>query len=703
MDPKNRRITIGSLVLDLDANQILYDKKNIQVEPRLVDVLHFLYRNREQVVERETLHSEVWHGQVTSDNAVSRSISQLRKLLALSEDPQPTIETIPKVGYRLVIPENDELKINPHDFEEPKSKKVDRKKDKVDFTFGKVILFFVLTGIIFISYIFETFFRTPDEVNFNQSTLTHSSGVEKLARFSPDGKSVAYVKVEQENGEEFIYIVDPITQRTSRLTQQAKFILNLAWSPDSNKIIYSHWDNIHERQCKISLLSLDDEQPIKNEQILSCSDRSLVYLAWEQSGEKIFFNERKSFDRPYSIYSYSLVSKRKNQLTLPEQKGNFRGDYFVVGNSVGTRIAVARYLGTDKLRLMIYDAQNEELLASNLISKKISSITWFGSEDKLLSVIDKQLYLYEPSNNSFQPYYFIGKNSSSINTDANAKRIVFTESNIDINLQSFDLSTGDKLTNITTTTSNELMPSFANLSNSIAYLSNQSGKFQIWVKDGRREHKKISDSPVSIGLTPLKWSPDDRFILFQHKDEIFTLNVATQTIQRIIDINHKPSVANWSVDGSSIFYSTEKSGEWQIWQYDLAKDKHRQITREGGYSANQHTNGDLYVSRIHQSGLWKLPFDDNSETNFSSAEYLFEQFEGTNWLSWQLSGDLIHYFSIENSEKGLFEYNIVTDTRRLVFPFSDKHLRYFSVKENKAILTISEDAEGSIEMLTLVD
>jgi len=704
MESIDRKIKIGSLVLDLDANQILHDQTNTQVEPRLVDVLHFLYRNHGQVVERETFNSEVWQGQVISDNALSRSISQLRKILALSEYPKPTIETIPKVGYRLIIPENGELKTSQDFLEKSNSKKSKKKEDKVDFTFGKVILFSVLTAIIFISYIFETFFREPDKIHFNQSTLTHSPGVEKLARFSPDGKSVAYVKVEQKSAKEFIYIVDPVTQQTSRLTQEAKFILNLAWSPDSNTIIYSHWNNIHERQCEISLLKLNDkEQPIKSEQVLSCSDRSLVYLAWDGSGEKIFFNDRKSFDRPYSVYSYSLASKRISQLTLPEQKGNFRGDYFVVGNLVGSRIAVARYLGADKLRLMIYDTRNDELLATNLISENLSSITWFGSEEKLLSVIDKQLHLYEPSSNSFRPFYFIGKNSSSINTDVDAKRIVFTESNMDINLQSFDLSTGEKIADITTTTSNELMPSFANLSNSVAYLSNQSGTFQIWIKDANGKHQKNSDSPVSIGLTPLKWSPDDQFILFQHKDEVFTLNLATQKIERIIDIDQKPSVANWSVDGEAIFYSSEKSGEWQIWRYELAKDKHQQITSEGGYSANQHTNGDLYVSRIHQSGLWRLPLDDNSDTNFSSAEYLFEQFEGTNWLSWQLSGDNIYYFSAENSEKGVFEYNIITDTQRLIFPFTDKHLRYFSVKENEAIFTISEDADGSIEMLTLVD
>jgi len=704
MDSQNNQIKIGSLMFDLQANQVLYGGLTSQVEPRLVDVLSFLYQNQGRVVERDAINSKVWHGQVISDNALNRSISQLRKLLALAESPQPTIETIPKVGYRLVIPESnnsDEEQdvLSRNDFKKGKSQ-----SNKVDYTITKVIMFSVFTLIVFVSYVYEKYLSSVDEVKFIQSTLTHSPGVEKLARFSPDGKSIAFVQVDQKKGEEFIYLLDVETRQTKSLTHESKYILSLAWSPDSNKIIYSHWNNIHERECGVSLLALDGYSNVTEEnQVLNCSERSLIYLAWDQKSKKIYFNERESFDRPYAVYSYSLISKRITQLTLPKQEGNFKGDYFVVGNLLGTRIAIVRYLATDRLRLMIYDTENGELITSNLISEKISSITWFGSQEKLLSVIDKQLHLYELSNNSFQPFYFIGKNSSSINTDINAKRIVFTQSKVDLNLHSYDLLTEKKIADITKTTSNELMPSFANNSNSIAYLSNQSGKFQVWLTDENGKHNKVSYSPASLGLTPLKWSPDDRQILFQHEDEIFTLNIANKNIKRIIDITHKSSVANWSTNGESIFYSSEKSGEWQIWRYDISNGKHQQVTMEGGYSANQHPNGDLYVSRIHQSGLWKLPVDLKSKTGFSRAEHLFAEFDGTNWLSWQISGDLIYYFSIEASEQGLFEYNTITSERRLVFPFTDKHRRYFSVKNTTAIFTIAEDAEGSIELLSRID
>jgi TolB-like protein len=68
-----------------------------------MDVLTFLARERNAPVTRSEFLKEVWQGRVVTDEVLSRCISQLRA--RLDDDPRAPrfIETLPKIGYRLLI------------------------------------------------------------------------------------------------------------------------------------------------------------------------------------------------------------------------------------------------------------------------------------------------------------------------------------------------------------------------------------------------------------------------------------------------------------------------------------------------------------------------------------------------------------------------------------------------------------------------
>lgn len=69
------------------------------LEPRVMQVLVHLARNEGQVVSRQDLLDHCWDGRIVGDNAIHRVMSRLRALA--SETTAFTIETIPRVGYRL--------------------------------------------------------------------------------------------------------------------------------------------------------------------------------------------------------------------------------------------------------------------------------------------------------------------------------------------------------------------------------------------------------------------------------------------------------------------------------------------------------------------------------------------------------------------------------------------------------------------------
>ena len=67
-----------------------------------MEVLVILHRAQGQTVTRDQLVEACWDGRIVSDDAVTRAIAKVRQLARGAEPPPFTLETIPRVGFRLV-------------------------------------------------------------------------------------------------------------------------------------------------------------------------------------------------------------------------------------------------------------------------------------------------------------------------------------------------------------------------------------------------------------------------------------------------------------------------------------------------------------------------------------------------------------------------------------------------------------------------
>ncbi|ALS98453.1 winged helix-turn-helix domain-containing protein [Lacimicrobium alkaliphilum] len=99
------QFSIENFRIDAGNNSIYHEHQVLHVEPRAMHVLWVLAEHAGQTVEREVLFSRVWGQQVVVEEALTRTISQLRKALNDSHSRQ-LIQTIPKKGYRLACEVN---------------------------------------------------------------------------------------------------------------------------------------------------------------------------------------------------------------------------------------------------------------------------------------------------------------------------------------------------------------------------------------------------------------------------------------------------------------------------------------------------------------------------------------------------------------------------------------------------------------------
>lgn len=74
------------------------------LEPKVMEVLVYFASRPGEVITREELEREVWHGALVGYDAVTATVIKLRKALQDNARQPAIIATIPKKGYQLIVP-----------------------------------------------------------------------------------------------------------------------------------------------------------------------------------------------------------------------------------------------------------------------------------------------------------------------------------------------------------------------------------------------------------------------------------------------------------------------------------------------------------------------------------------------------------------------------------------------------------------------
>jgi len=115
-DPNNqsmaKRLITAGIEFNCETGEVhaldgSVDSKSIRLSPVNRRVLNSLLQADGETVSRAQLFDAVWPNQVVSDDALTRSISDLRAQLKPLTTQHPVIATIPKVGYRWLLPVNE--------------------------------------------------------------------------------------------------------------------------------------------------------------------------------------------------------------------------------------------------------------------------------------------------------------------------------------------------------------------------------------------------------------------------------------------------------------------------------------------------------------------------------------------------------------------------------------------------------------------
>ena len=92
---------------------------------------------------------------------------------------------------------------------------------------------------------------------------------------------------------------------------------------------------------------------------------------------------------------------------------------------------------------------------------------------------------------------------------------------------------------------------------------------------------------------------------------------------------------SFSRDGAFIYFSSGRTGEWQVWKVPVAGGREIQVTEQGGFAALESADGNLYYSKSDNANpeIWKVARGVGAEVAVSPFV------RPRTWSSWTVTKD----------------------------------------------------------------
>ena len=190
-----RIIRFGSFEVDLPAGELRRGGIKIKLSGQPFDILSALLEKPGQVVTREELHDKLWSQDtfVDFEQGLNKAINRLREALGDDADNPRFIETLPRRGYRFLIPVMPDIQLR-HDQTDAPS----RRFPAHFATRWRVILLFtatiVLIGVLGAVAAWRWRARSSEQLKVLRFTQLTNDGLLKSGPMATDGVRVYFTE-----------------------------------------------------------------------------------------------------------------------------------------------------------------------------------------------------------------------------------------------------------------------------------------------------------------------------------------------------------------------------------------------------------------------------------------------------------------------------------------------------------------------------
>lgn len=661
---------IGDWEVQPQANSVQKGDQSFHLEPKIMQVLVQLASHPNEVLSKDQLISTVWADTFVGDDVLTRSISEIRRVLDDDARAPRFIQTIPKTGYRLIVPVafddngNGAAKVEPSVAQQvSKAGAVVPSKSSSRPLLWLVIGIVLVTAVVFGSYAWISRKKAPvvrpDE--FKTIPLTSYLGIETQPSFSPDGNQVAFVWKDENSDHQHVYVKYLGSESPLKITADAADDYSPVWSPDGRSIAFLR---VSEKDRGIYIAPSLGGAAHKVFSPLGTIEWERGALSWSPDGKRLIFPDGKSAKSPSFIYSLELDTLQAQRLTNPPQLSD--GDYAPAFSPDGTKIAFLRGSEGAVRDIFIANADGTSPRQVTFDRRFVSGLTWTADSSELVFSSDRggkfSLWRVGVSGGEPQRLPVGGEDAFSPAVSRQGNHLAYTQrsakwSIVRVNLR--NLQAKDASSRVLSSTQQDSFAHFSPDSSRIAFQSVRSGTQEIWLAsiDGTNLVKLTSfEGPLTGSPT---WSPDGRQLAFDSRPKgqshIYVTNVEGGVPHAVTEGAYNDIVPSWSRDGRWIYYGSNRSGSWQIWKVPATGGEPQQVTKQGGFVGVEAFDGAyLYYAKADSPGIFRVPIQGGEETQ------VLKQPRVGDWTNWGLNGDGIYYLNSTTRPRAVEFYNFTT-------------------------------------------
>jgi Tol biopolymer transport system component/DNA-binding winged helix-turn-helix (wHTH) protein len=700
----------GPFRLDPGERRLYRDGEVILLPPKEFDLLLLLVRSSGKLMDRESLIKALWPKTVVEEANLNVHISALRKTLGETPDEYRYIETLPRLGYRFIMPVVEvnpsermgaemmgagalpyrypsESLLNPLPWTGEEKSGEDYTRDLTDrfrpgidrwysrhrmaaITLPLWLLALAALGILAV-LVLKPYRSGPagsaENAPFNVIPLTTYPGREYHPAFSPDGNQVAFVWTGEKGDTTDIYVRLVDGGNFVRLTTHPGDDVNPVWSPDGSMIAF--YRSAGEGDGAYVVPSLGGaERKLTDTWANRFSFGSHTWLHWSPDGRWLVLSDKASTEEPFSLFLLSPVTGERRRLTSPPVTNI--GDCSPAFSPDGTQVAFVRVFsavvgevyvvsvdGGEPTRLT-HDGSGASNLSWVLDGREIVFSTRYGGRTQLHRLpVDggTPQWLAASGNDAHYPAF-----------SPEGNRLAWTKNTANTDIFRAALpnnrDTSTPISKLIFSTAIEGSPQYSPDGRRIVFQSSRSGGGEIWVCGSEGESPiRLTSFRGPLTGSP-NWSPDGRQIVFDSRPEgnadIYIVGSEGGGQPRRLTIDSgEDIVPSFSRDGRWVYFTSSRSGRLQVWKMAPDGSGAVQVTKNGGFEPRESPDGRwlYYAQDRGSSSIWRIPVNGGEET----PVYDFQQ-KNLSRL-WAVVDEGIYFVVAESSTRSVVRFYSFSD------------------------------------------
>jgi Tol biopolymer transport system component len=457
--------------------------------------------------------------------------------------------------------------------------------------------------------------------------LTSFAGSEQSASFSPDGNQIAFSwnGEKQDNFDIYVKLIGSPTPL--RLTTDPADDLSPAFSPDGRSIGFVRV--LKERSVFIVIPSIGGpERTVAEVPAPELYTPPGPLFAWLPDGKLVV---------TAGLAMMSIESGETHSLTSPPMKS--LPDYSPAVSPDGRTVAFSRSTGASVSDIYLLDLDEDlkpkgEPRRVTFLKRNSYSPAWTPNGRE---IIFSSGVFFSPglwrvlTSGSGEPEQlpFTGGEASWPAISRGGNRLAYQWDVSDRNIWRLSLSVsgaaaGPPVRFIASTRS-EHNAKYSPDGKRIAFESNRSGVWGIWISDADGANAvELFSRAGTLSGSP-RWSPDGQRVAFDFNPEgnfdIYVIRSGGGKAVRLTTDSADDRIPSWSRDGNWIYFVSERSGRYEVWKAPAGGGGAIQVTKNGGWVAFESPDGKFvyfcllqYSKEVASSPLWKMPLSGGEES-----------------------------------------------------------------------------------------